>query len=327
MTTYPTNVSNGQWQIISKFLDIERNRKYALREIVNSILYLVKTGCQWRMFPGDFPKLQLVYNYFAIWKNNGVLEQIHESLVEKIRNQAGNNEEPSVGIIGAQSVKNTLLSSESKGFDAGKKIKGITRHIIVDTLGLILAVVIQSASIQDRDGAMDVIDKLFENWKKVIKIFALSGYRGKLIGTVKSKFQITLEIIMRDKMHAFKILPKRWIVERTFSWIGTNRRNLKIMKGLIKLPRQWCIYQLHELFSIVFKQHLSKKIDEFKVVSFWLMDVAFTTGFIKEIFSILSISKSGKNYIRKINLEIKSDNLPDSNPVIQEFKKLNKNLN
>lgn len=227
MTTYPTNVSNSQWQIISKFLDIERNRKYGLREIVNAILYLVKTGCQWRMLPGDFPKWQLVYYYFSIWKNNGVLEQIHESLVEKIRNQAGKNEEPSVGIIDAQSVKNTLISSESKGFDAGKKIKGIKRHIIVDTLGLILAVVIQSASVQDRDGAIDVIDKLIESWKKVIKIFADGGYRGKLIDTVKSKFKITLEIIKRDEMHAFKILPKRWIVERTFSWIDTNRRNSK----------------------------------------------------------------------------------------------------
>jgi putative transposase len=227
MTNYPTNVSNSQWQIISKFLDIERNRKYDLREIVNAILYLVKTGCQWRMLPGDFSKWQLVYYYFSVWKKNGVLEEIHESLVEKIRKQQGKNEEPSVGIIDAQSVKNTLVSSESKGFDAGKKLKGIKRHIIVDTLGLILPVVIQSASVQDRDGAADVIDKLIESWKKVIKIFADGGYRGKLIDTVKSKFKITLEIIKRDELHTFEILPKRWIVERTFSWIDTNRRNSK----------------------------------------------------------------------------------------------------
>jgi len=227
MTNYPTNVSNSQWQIISKFLDIKRNRKYDLREIINGILYLVKTGCQWRMLPGDFPQWQLVYYYFSVWKNNGVLEQIHESLVEKIRNQQGKNEEPTVGIIDAQSVKNTLVSSQSKGFDAGKKIKGVKRHIIVDTLGLILAVVIQSASVQDRDGATDVIDKLMESWKKIIKIFADGGYRGKLIDTVKSKFKITLEIIKRDELHTFKILPKRWIVERTFSWIDTNRRNSK----------------------------------------------------------------------------------------------------
>src|SRR6266699_3421336 len=200
MTNYPTNVSNSQWQIISKSLNVERNRKYNLREIVNAILYLVKTGCQWRMLPGDFPKWTIVYYYFSVWKNNGVVEEIHESLVEKIRKRHNKNEEPTVGIIDAQSVKSTLVSSEDKGFDAGKKIKGIKRHIIVDTLGLILAVVIQSASVQDRDGAISVIDKLVESWKKIIKIFADSGYRGKLIGCVKNRFKIELEIIKRDEL-------------------------------------------------------------------------------------------------------------------------------
>jgi putative transposase len=227
MTNYPTNVSNSQWQIMSKFLDMERNRKYDLREIVNASFYLVKTGCQWRLLPKDFPKWQMVYYYFSVWKKNEIWEQIHESLVEQTRKIAGKNEEPTVGIIDAQSVKSTLVSSQDKGFDAGKKIKGIKRHIIVDTLGLILAVVIQSASVQDRDGAVSVIDKLTENWKKVIKIFADGGYAGKLIGKVKGQFKIKLEIIKRDELHAFKILPKRWIVERTFSWIDTNRRNSK----------------------------------------------------------------------------------------------------
>ena len=121
MTNYSTNVSNSQWQIISKSLDIERNRKYELQEILNGILYLVKTGCQWRMLPSDFPKWQLVYYYFSVWKKSGIIEEIHELLVEKIRVQNGKKEEPTVGIIDAQSVKNTLVSSEDKGFDAGKK--------------------------------------------------------------------------------------------------------------------------------------------------------------------------------------------------------------
>lgn len=227
MTSYPTNVSNSQWQVISKYLDVQRSRKYNLREVINAILYLVKTGCQWRMLPENFPGWKIVYYYFSTWKKAALIEQIHEALVEKIRKDNGRNEEPSIGIIDAQSVKNTLVSSEDKGFDAGKKIKGIKRHIIVDTMGLILAVVIQSASIQDRDGALSVIGKLFENWKKVIKIFADGGYAGKLIGKVKDIFKIELEIIKRDELHTFKILPKRWIVERTFSWIDTNRRNSK----------------------------------------------------------------------------------------------------
>ena len=227
MTSYPTDLSNSQWKIISNFLDIDRSRKYDLREIVNAVLYLVKTGCQWRMLPGDFAHWKIVYYYFSTWKNKGLWEEIHESLVERIRTANGKKEEPSVGIIDAQSVKSTLVSSEDKGFDAGKKIKGIKRHIIVDTLGLILAVVIQGASVQDRDGAISVIDKMTESWKKVIKIFADGGYRGELINKVKNQFKIELEIIKRDELHTFKILPKRWIVERTFAWIDTNRRNSK----------------------------------------------------------------------------------------------------
>jgi len=119
------------------------------------------------------------------------------------------------------------VSSEDKGFDAGKKIKGIKRHIIVDTLGLILAVVIQSASVQDRDGAPSAIERMQERWIRVIKIFADGGYRGKLIDYVKKVFSIEIEIIKSNELHTFKILPKRWIVERTFAWIDTNRRNSK----------------------------------------------------------------------------------------------------
>ena len=179
------------------------------------------------MLPGDFPNWPIVYYYFATWKNSGVLEEIHETLVEKIRKMHGKNEEPTIGIIDAQSVKSTLVSSQEKGFDAGKKVKGIKRHIIVDTLGLILAVVIQSASLQDRDGAVALIDKLCESWKKVVKIFADGGYRGQLINTIKTKFKIELEIIKRGELHLFWVLPKRWIVERTFAWIDTNRKNSK----------------------------------------------------------------------------------------------------
>ena len=227
MTNYPTNLSDSQWQIISKFLDVERSRKYDLSEIVNAILYLVKTGCQWRMLPQDFPGWKIVYYYFSTWKKSSLIELIHESLVEQTRKANEKNEEPTVGIIDAQSVKNTLVSSEDKGFDAGKRIKGIKRHIIVDTIGLILSVVIQSASVQDRDGAISAIEKLVENWKKIVRIFSDGGYRGALIETVKKKFSIQLEIIKRDELKTFKVLPKRWIVERTFAWIDTNRRTAK----------------------------------------------------------------------------------------------------
>lgn len=191
------------------------------------MLYLLKTGCQWRMLPGDFPDWRIVYYYFSSWKKNGVIEVLQEALVEKTRRKSGRKGQPTAGIIDAQSVKSTLVSSESKGFDAGKKVKGIKRHIIVDTLGLVLAVVVQGASLQDRDGALEVINKMAESWRDITRIFADGGYRGKLIGLVRTNFKIEMEIIKRNELHTFKILPKRWIVERTFSWIDTNRRNSK----------------------------------------------------------------------------------------------------
>jgi putative transposase len=232
MTSYPTDLSNSQWEVISKYLDTKRSRKYKLRHIVNAILYVVKTGCQWRMLPHDFPSWRIVYYYFSVWKKAFVIEHIHEELVEKTRKEQGRNEEPTVGIIDAQSVKNTLVSSESKGFDAGKKIKGIKRHIIVDSLGLILAIAIQSGSTQDRNGAAEVVGKLVGSWRKIIKIFADSGYSGTLLQKIKQRFKITVEIIKRTEEHRFKVLPKRWIVERTFAWLETNRRNAKYYERL-----------------------------------------------------------------------------------------------
>ena len=227
MTNYPSNLSDVQWQYISNFLDTKRNRKHQLREVFNGILYLVNTGCQWRLLPGDFPDWHLVYYYFSVWKRNGIIEVLQEALVEKTRLESGRKAQPTAGIIDAQSVKSTLVSSESKGYDAGKKVKGIKRHIITDTMGLVLSVAIQSASVQDRDGAVDVIGRMKENWRAITKIFADGGYRGKLIERVRTEFKTDMEIIKRNELHKFEVLPKRWVVERAFSWIDAHRRNSK----------------------------------------------------------------------------------------------------
>lgn len=153
MASYPTDLSDSQWQFIEPYLKDKRKRRYSYRSLLNALFYLVKTGCQWRMLPHDFPKWQTVYFYFSRWKRDGTLEHIQQTLVEKQRLKAGRKAEPTVGILDAQSTKTTLVAGEQRGFDAGKKVKGRKRHIIVDTLGLVLAVVIQSASMQDRNGA------------------------------------------------------------------------------------------------------------------------------------------------------------------------------
>jgi putative transposase len=179
------------------------------------------------MLPHDYPKWQTVYFYFSRWKRNGTLEQLQQQLVEKQRKKAGRKSEPTAAIIDAQSVKTTLVAGESRGFDAGKKVKGRKRHIAVDTLGLILAVVIQSASVQDRNGADELISWLKYNWCCIKIIFADAGYSGKLVERIKKAFLINVQIIKRKETNQFSVLPKRWIVERTFAWLDTNRRNSK----------------------------------------------------------------------------------------------------
>ena len=235
MKKYSTDLSDSQWQVIKEFLNIKRRRKHDLRTIVNAILYLVKTGCQWRMLAKDYPKWQIVYYYFNRWKHGRIIEKIQCFLVRKARVKQGKKEQPTVGIIDAQSVKSTLVSNRSNtGYDGGKKIKGIKRHIIVDTLGLLLCVVVHSANIADRKGGNYVLTKLAKRWDKIQKIFADGGY--PLVGKVGEQNQTlggyTMEIIKRNELNTFKVIPKRWIVERTFAWIETNRRNAKSYERL-----------------------------------------------------------------------------------------------
>ncbi len=235
MKKYPTDLIDSQWQVIKVLLNTERKRRHDLRQIVNAIFYLVKTGCQWRMLPVDYPKWQIVYYYFNRWKHGRVIERIQCLLVKKIRIKQGKKEQPTVGIIDAQSVKSTLVSSHSNtGYDGGKKIKGIKRHIIVDTLGLLLCVVAHSAGVADRKGASYVLAKLGKRWDKIQKIFADGGY--PLPGRANEKNQMlcgyAMEVIKRSELNTFKVIPKRWIVERTFAWNETNRRNAKSYERL-----------------------------------------------------------------------------------------------
>jgi putative transposase len=230
MIKYPTDLTDSQWQVIKEFLNTERKRKHDLRQIVNALFYLLKTGCQWRMLPYHYPYWEIVYYYFNTWKHAGVIKKIQCCLVKKIRVKQGKKEQPTVGIIDAQSVKSTFVCSRSNtGYDGGKKIKGIKRHIVVDTLGLLLCVVVHSAGIADRKGATTVCEKLQIMWTKIIKLFADGGYPlpGKAGERIQMLCGYIMEVVRRAEANVFKVLPKRWIVERTFAWIETNRRNAK----------------------------------------------------------------------------------------------------
>jgi len=205
MQHYPTNVNDSQWQVITKILNIKRKRKYDLREIFNGILYLTKTGCQWRLLPKDFPKWELVYYYFQSWRKAGIIEKILQLLGRCMK---GRKAQPTVGIIDSQSVKSTLVSSrEHTGFDGGKKIKGVKRHIIVDTLGNLLCVMVHPASMADRKGGRFILPKLRERWSKIKKIFADGGY--PLPGKVEEKNQELAGYKMQKAMSECQKLLKR----------------------------------------------------------------------------------------------------------------------
>jgi putative transposase len=226
MRNYPSDVTESQWQCIEKIVNPEqRKRKYFMKDIFNAVLYVVKGGVQWRMIPKDLVPWESAYYYFRKWKMNGVIDELQDFLVAKVRLKNGKKESPSVGIIDSQSAKASNMCVESVGYDGGKKINGRKRHIVVDTLGLILIVVIHAANIHDSIGAKKALQALKDKYLSAIKIiFADGGYLGNLIDWAKISFGFNIEVIKRTEEHKFKVLPKRWIVERTFAWLSFHRR-------------------------------------------------------------------------------------------------------
>lgn len=245
---YPSDLTRTQWKRRKRLLPAAkpggRPRSVHLREIRNGIFYILRGGCAWRMMPHEFPPWSTCSDYFRKWRNDGTWAKIHDALRTRVRHRAGRKKSPSMGIIDTQSVKTTEQGGP-RGKDPFKKVNGRKRPVIVDTLGMVLAVVVHSAGIPDRDGAQAVLAKLVGRFPRLKKILADGISNGDIGEFAKELGGWILELVVRDpnepeeERQKFKPLKWRWIVERTFAWVGRNRRLSKDYEGSEESSESW----------------------------------------------------------------------------------------
>jgi len=243
---YASDMTDEEWALIVRRLPprqrLGRPRKVALRSVVEAILYILSTGCQWRLLPKEFPPYSTVQGYFYAWRDSGRWQQIVEALVTRARLQLDHAPTPTAAIIDSQSAPTTQAGGP-RGFDAGKRINGRKRHIVTDTNGLLLAVHVHPANVQDCHGAVPLLKQLRRRFPKLRHVFADRVYRGKqLLNALSDSGAWSIEIVERPAgAKSFQLLPRRWVVERTFAWCGRCRRLAKDFEGSAATEAAWLL--------------------------------------------------------------------------------------
>jgi putative transposase len=237
---YPTDLSDAEWSRLRSYLPSlkaeSRLRTHSLRDVLDAIFYIVRSGCAWRLLPHDFPPWSSVYYHFRRFRLSGLWSLILKGVRAEERKRTGKDPQPTAAIIDSQSVKTTEESAHPSGYDAHKNVKGRKRHLLVDTLGLVLSVYVTPAEVQDRIGAQSLLAGLKAFLPRLKKIWADGAYTGeKLVSWCKEQGGWELEIVKRSTdTEGFAVLPHRWIVERTLGWLMRNRRLSKDYERLVQ---------------------------------------------------------------------------------------------
>ena len=231
---YPSDLSDAAWAVLEPLMPVRDRarggapRRYGDRLVLDGIFFVLRSGCQWRMIPRDLLPWDAAYRWYAAWRADGTWDRIHDALRDQVRVAAGRDPAPSAGVLDAQSIL-TGEGGQARGYDAGKRTRGRKRHIVTDTLGLLLVVLVTSASVQDRHGGKAVLQVLAARFGSIALIWADAGYANQvdagLVTWARTAVRIVVQIVKRtDDVKGFQVLPRRWVVERTFGWLIRSRR-------------------------------------------------------------------------------------------------------